>query len=136
MNAATNSATYPHFPDPQVPWEDTVGAVADLVQAGLVRHLGPSNVTAAQLRRAHAVHPVAAVQTQWSLWQPVEPELHAAVRELGVGIVAWGPLGSGFLAGKVDGLAEDDFRRNLSRFDEANLKADNDRYAASRPTSA
>ncbi len=127
---------YPHFPDPQVPLEDTVGAVADLVQAGLVRHLGLSNVTAAQLRRAHAVHPVAAVQTQWSMWQPVEPELHAAARELGVGIVAWSPLGSGFLAGKVDDLAENDFRRNLSRFDEANLKANNDRYAPLRGIAA
>ncbi|MFE9442319.1 aldo/keto reductase [Streptomyces sp. NPDC006602] len=127
---------YPHFPDPQVPLEDTVGAVADLVKDGLVRHLGLSNVTAGQLRRAHAVHPVAAVQTQWSMWQPADPELHAAARELGVGIVAWSPLGSGFLAGKVDNLAEDDFRRNISRFDEANLKANNDRYAPLRGIAA
>lgn len=64
---------YPHFPDPQVPLADTVGAVADLVRDGLVRHLGLSNVTAAQLREAHAVHPVAAVQTEWSMWRPVDP---------------------------------------------------------------
>ncbi|MFD3502256.1 aldo/keto reductase [Streptomyces sp. NPDC058678] len=127
---------YPHFPDPQVPLEDTVGAVADLVKAGLVRHLGLSNVTADQLRRAHAVHPVAAVQTQWSMWQPIAPALHAAARELGVGIVAWSPLGSGFLAGKVDNLAENDFRRNISRFDEANLRANNDRYAPLRGIAA
>ncbi|MEV0643112.1 aldo/keto reductase [Streptomyces sp. NPDC050619] len=127
---------YPHFPDPEVPLEDTVGAVADLVQDGLVRHLGLSNVTAGQLRRAHAVHPVAAVQTQWSMWQPVDTELHAAARELGVGIVAWSPLGSGFLAGKVENLAADDFRRNISRFDEANLKANNDRYAPLRGIAA
>ncbi|GAA3997188.1 aldo/keto reductase [Streptomyces sp. NBC_01352] len=127
---------YPHFPDPQVPLEDTVGAVADLVKDGLVRHLGLSNVTADQLRRAHAVHPVAAVQTQWSMWQPVEPELHAAARELGVGIVAWSPLGGGFLAGTVQNLAQDDFRRNIPRFDEANLKTNNDRYAPLRGIAA
>ncbi|WP_406491179.1 aldo/keto reductase [Streptomyces sp. NBC_01604] len=127
---------YPHFPDPQVPLEDTVGAVADLVKDGLVRHLGLSNVTADQLRRAHAVHPVAAVQTQWSMWQPVEPELHAAARELGVGIVAWSPLGGGFLAGTVQNLAEDDFRRNIPRFDEANLRTNNDRYAPLRGIAA
>ncbi|WP_411151825.1 aldo/keto reductase [Streptomyces sp. A30] len=127
---------YPHFPDPQVPLEDTVGAVADLVKDGLVRHLGLSNVTADQLRRAHAVHPVAAVQTQWSMWQPVEPELHAAARELGVGIVAWSPLGGGFLAGTVQKLAEDDFRRNIPRFDEANLRTNNDRYAPLRGIAA
>jgi aryl-alcohol dehydrogenase-like predicted oxidoreductase len=127
---------YPHFPDPQVPLEDTVGAVADLVRDGLVRHLGLSNVTADQLRRAHAVHPVAAVQTQWSMWQPIDPALHATARDLGVGIVAWSPLGSGFLAGTVDNVGEGDFRRNISRFDEANLKANNDRYAPVRGLAA
>ncbi|WP_405774877.1 aldo/keto reductase [Streptomyces sp. NBC_00859] len=127
---------YPHFPDPEVPLEDTVGAVADLVQDGLVRRLGLSNVTADQLRRAHAVHPVAAVQTQWSMWQPVDAELHAAARELGVGIVAWSPLGGGFLAGTVQDLAEGDFRRNMPRFDEANLKTNNDRYAPLRGIAA
>jgi aryl-alcohol dehydrogenase-like predicted oxidoreductase len=127
---------YPHFPDPEVPLEDTVGAVADLVRDGLVRHLGLSNVTADELRRAHAIHPVAAVQTQWSMWQPIDPELHAAARDLGVGIVAWSPLGSGFLAGTVDNVSEGDFRRNISRFDEANLKANNDRYAPLRDIAA
>ncbi|MFJ3336033.1 aldo/keto reductase [Streptomyces sp. NPDC086766] len=123
---------YPHFPDPEVPLEDTVGAVADLVSEGLVRHLGLSNVTADQLRKAHAVHPVTAVQVQWSMWQPVDPDLHAAARELGVGLVAWGPLGGGFLTGTVQEVAEDDFRRNLPRFEAANLKANYDRYAPLR----
>ncbi|MEV8095485.1 aldo/keto reductase [Kitasatospora sp. NPDC085879] len=127
---------YPHFPDPQVPFEDTVGAVADLVAAGLVRHLGLSNVTAAQLRAAHAVHPVAAVQTQWSMWQPVDPALLAAARELGIGLVAWSPLGGGFLTGTVQGLGEDDFRRHIPRFDEANLRTNNDRYAPLRGIAA
>lgn len=86
---------YPHFPDPLVPLEDTVGAVAELIEAGLVRHLDLSNVTAGQLRAAHAVHPVAAVQTEWSMWRPVAPDLLAAARELGAGVVAWSPLGAG-----------------------------------------
>ncbi|GAA3010047.1 aldo/keto reductase [Kitasatospora albolonga] len=127
---------YPHFPDPQVPLADTVGAVAELVEAGLVRHLGLSNVTAAQLREAHAVHPVAAVQVQWSMWQPADPELLAAARELGVGLVAWSPLGGGFLTGTVQQLKEGDFRKNLERFDEANLKANNDHYAPVRAIAA
>ncbi|WP_282205675.1 aldo/keto reductase [Kitasatospora fiedleri] len=127
---------YPHFPDPQVPFEDTVGAVAELIADGLVRHLGVSNVTAAQLRAAHAVHPVAAVQTQWSMWQPIDPELLAAARELGVGVVAWSPLGGGFLTGTVRQVAEDDFRRNHARFSAENLAANNDRYAPLRAIAA
>ncbi|MFG2265859.1 aldo/keto reductase [Streptomyces sp. NPDC048720] len=127
---------YPHFPDPEVPLEDTVGAIADLISDGLVRHLGLSNVTADQLRRAHAVHPVAAVQVQWSMWQPIDPDLHATARELGVGIAAWSPLGGGFLTGTVQNVAEDDFRRNLPRFDSANLKTNYDRYAPLRGIAA
>ncbi|WP_371496959.1 aldo/keto reductase [Kitasatospora sp. NBC_00374] len=127
---------YPHFPDPQVPFEDTVGAVAELIADGSVRHLGLSNVTAGQLRLAHAVHPVAAVQIQWSMWQPVDPELHRTARELGVGLVAWGPLGGGFLTGTVQELGENDFRSNLARYDRANLKANNDRYAPLRGLAA
>ena len=84
---------YPHFPDPEVPIEDTVGAMGELVAEGLVAHVGLSNVTAEHLRRALAVHPVAAVQVEWSLWKPVDPELLAAAGEHGVGIVAWSPLG-------------------------------------------
>ncbi|MFB7663852.1 aldo/keto reductase [Kitasatospora sp. NPDC056138] len=127
---------YPHFPDPQVPFEETVGAVAELIGAGLVRQLGLSNVTAEQLRLAHAVHPVAAVQVQWSMWQPVDPALLAAARELGVGLVAWSPLGGGFLTGTVQQVAEGDFRRNLERYDGANLRANNDRYAPVRAIAA
>ncbi|MDH6125223.1 aldo/keto reductase [Kitasatospora sp. GP82] len=127
---------YPHFPDPQVPFEETVGAVAELIGAGLVRQLGLSNVTAEQLRAAYAVHPVAAVQVQWSMWQPVDPALLATARELGVGLVAWSPLGGGFLTGTVQQVAEGDFRRNLERYDEANLRANNDRYAPLRAIAA
>ncbi|HXV91689.1 MAG TPA: aldo/keto reductase, partial [Pseudonocardia sp.] len=127
---------YPHFPDPQVPLADTVGAVADLVGAGLVRHLGLSNVTAAQLREAHAVHPVAAVQTQWSMWQAPDPELLAAARELGVGTVAWSPLGGGFLTGTVQAIADDDFRTNVPRFSATHLAANNERYAPVRGIAA
>ncbi|RST15286.1 aldo/keto reductase [Streptomyces sp. WAC05374] len=123
---------YPHFPDPQVPLEDTVGAVAELIEAGLVRHLGLSNVTAAQLRAAHAVHPVAAVQTEWSMWRHVDEELLAVARELGVGVVAWSPLGAGFLTGKVAGVEDGDFRQHMPRFDAANHRANNDRFAPVR----
>ncbi|MEU0371665.1 aldo/keto reductase [Streptomyces sp. NPDC006283] len=127
---------YPHFPDPQVPLEDTVGAVAQLIQDGLVLHLGLSNVTAAQLRAAYAVHPVAAVQTEWSMWRPIDPELLATARDLGVGIVPWSPLGSGFLSGAVSEVKEGDFRQNAPRFDAANLKANNDRFAPVRGIAA
>ncbi|QIP85353.1 aldo/keto reductase [Streptomyces sp. Tu 2975] len=127
---------YPHFPDPQVPLEETVGAVAELIQDGLVLHLGLSNVTAAQLRAAHAVHPVAAVQTEWSMWRPIDHELLAAARELGVGVVPWSPLGSGFLSGAVSEVKEGDFRQNAPRFAAANLKANNDRFAPVRGIAA
>ncbi|WP_405730289.1 aldo/keto reductase [Streptomyces sp. NBC_01537] len=124
---------YVHFPDPTVPIEDTAGAVAELVKDGLVRHFGLSNVTAEQLRRAHAVHPVAAVQVQWSMWSQADPALFATARELGVGIVAWSPLGSGFLTGTVRSLAgDDDFRRFIPGFRDGNLQANNDRFAPVR----
>jgi aryl-alcohol dehydrogenase-like predicted oxidoreductase len=123
---------YPHFPDPQVPIEETVGAVSRLVEAGMVRHLGLSNVTAAQLRAAHAVHPVAAVQTEWSMWRPIDPALLETGRELGIGFVAWSPLGGGFLTGNVTRIAAGDFRRNAPRFSERNLAANNDRFAPVR----
>lgn len=127
---------YPHFPDPQVPFEDTVGAVAELVEAGLVRHLGLSNVDHELLRRAHAVHPVTAVQTQWSMWHPIDRDLLTTARELGVGVVAYSPLGGGFLTGEVTELGADDFRHNIPRFDAANLAANNDRYAPIRALAA
>lgn len=123
---------YAHYPDPGVEIEETVGAMAALVDAGLVKHLGLSNVTAAQLRRAHAVHPIAAVQNEWSMWKPLDSDLLEAARELGVGIVAWSPLGNGFLTGTVQNLGEGDFRHNAPRFSSANLAANNDRYAPIR----
>lgn len=103
---------YAHYPDPGVPIEDTVGAMADLVRDGLIKHVGLSNVTAAQLRAAHAVHPVTAVQNEWSMWRPIDPDVLSTARELGVGIVAWSPLGTGFLTGTVQSLGEGDFRHN------------------------
>ncbi|MFC4119114.1 aldo/keto reductase [Nonomuraea zeae] len=123
---------YVHYPDPGVPIEDTAGAMAELVRDGLVRHIGLSNVTAAQLRAAHAVHPVAAVQNEWSMWRPVDAELLAAARELGVGLVAWSPLGNGFLTGTVRSLPDGDFRHNAPRFSAENLSSNNDRYAPIR----
>ena len=122
----------PHFPDPEVPLADTVGAVAELVDAGLVRHLGLSNVSAAQVREAHAVHPVAAVQTEWSMWRPADPDLLATTRELGIGVVAWSPLGGGFLTGTVTDLGEGDFLHNAPRFAGEALARNNDRYAPVR----
>ncbi|GAA2826438.1 aldo/keto reductase [Nonomuraea rubra] len=123
---------YAHYPDPGVPIEETAGALAELVRDGLVRHIGLSNVTAAQLRAAHAVHPVTAVQNEWSMWRPVDADLLAAARELGVGIVAWSPLGNGFLTGTVQALGEGDFRHNAPRFSAENLAGNNDRYAPIR----
>ncbi|MDP4506004.1 aldo/keto reductase [Nonomuraea turcica] len=127
---------YAHYPDPGVPIEDTVGAMADLVRDGLIKHVGLSNVTAAQLRAAHAVHPVTAVQNEWSMWRPVDPGLLSAARDLGVGIVAWSPLGTGFLTGTVQSLGEGDFRHNAPRFSADNLAANNDRYAPIRSLAA
>lgn len=127
---------YAHYPDPGVEIEETVGAMAGLVEAGLVRHLGLSNITAEQLRRAHAVHPISAVQNEWSMWRAIDPGLLAAARELGVGIVAWSPLGNGFLTGTVQALGEGDFRHNAPRFSADNLAANNDRYAPVRDLAA
>ena len=123
---------YPHFPDPAVPIEETVAAVAELVEEGSVRHIGLSNVDADQLRRAATVAPIAAVQTEWSMWRPIDADLLQAARELGAGIVAWGPLGSGFLTGAVRNVEEGDFRRNAPRFSAENLAANVDRYAPVR----
>ena len=111
---------YLHRVDARVPIEDTVGAMADLVQQGKVRHLGLSEVSAATLRRAHAVHPIAAVQTEYSLFsREAEDDLLPALRQLGVALVAYSPLGRGFLAGrfrKLEDLAADDWRRRNPRF--------------------
>ncbi|MCW3064712.1 MAG: aldo/keto reductase [Solirubrobacterales bacterium] len=123
---------YLHFPDPGVPVEESVGGMAELVHAGKVRHLGLSNLTGEQLRRAAAVHPIAAVQAEYSLWtRGVEEDLLPAAREVGAGLVAWSPLGSGFLAGRPD-LGADDFRHNSPRFEGENLERNVDRFAPLR----
>lgn len=113
---------YLHRPDPQTPIEETVGAMAELVQQGKVRHLGLSEVTADELRRAHGVHPITAVQSEWSLWsRDVEAHVIPACAELGVGFVPYSPLGRGFLTGSLTREAvAGDFRSQTSRMgDEA-----------------
>ena len=121
---------YAHYLDPDVPVEDTVGAMAEAVKAGKVRHIGLSNVTADEVRRAHAVHPIAAVQYEYSLWRrEAEQELLPTLRELGIALVGWSPLGSGFLTGTVDTLDENDFRQNNPRFAGDNLGENRDRFA-------
>ncbi|HEY2417713.1 MAG TPA: aldo/keto reductase [Steroidobacteraceae bacterium] len=111
---------YQHRVDPQVPIEETVGAMAALVQAGKVRQLGLSEAAPATIRRAHRVHPIAALQTEYSLWsREPEAQILPTLRELGIALVAYSPLGRGFLAGrfrKLDELASDDWRRSAPRF--------------------
>ena len=116
---------YLHRADPAVPIEETVGAMAELVRAGKVRHLGLSEVSAETLRRAHAIHPIAAVQNEYSLWAR-EPEaaLLPVLTELGVALVAYSPLGRGFLAGRIrtlNDLAPGDWRRSNPRFQGENF---------------
>jgi aryl-alcohol dehydrogenase-like predicted oxidoreductase len=111
---------YQHRVDPQVPIEDTVGAMADLVQQGKVRHLGLSEASAASIRRAVAVHPITALQSEWSLWtRDLEEEVLGVAREHGIGLVPYAPLGRGFLTGAItspDDFGPDDFRRDQPRF--------------------
>ncbi|MFI9816984.1 aldo/keto reductase [Saccharothrix variisporea] len=110
---------YQHRVDPTVPIEETVGAMAELVAEGKVRHLGLSEAGAATIRRAHAVHPITALQSEWSLWsRDIEESVAPTCVELGIGIVPFSPLGRGFLTGQVkrEDLGEDDARRNLPRF--------------------
>ena len=118
---------YQHRVDPNTPIEETVGAMAELVQQGKVRHLGLSEASAATIRRAHAVHPIAAVQTEYSLWtRDVEEEILPTLNELGIALVAYSPLGRGFLSGRFtapEELDEDDFRRYGPRFTGENLQA-------------
>ncbi|MFI6167092.1 aldo/keto reductase [Nocardia sp. NPDC051052] len=117
---------YQHRVDPQVPIEETVGAMAELVQAGKVRHLGLSEASAHTLRRAHAVHPITALQSEWSLWsRDLEAEIAPVARELGIGLVPFSPLGRGFLTGRynsVEDLADNDVRRTQPRFADGNLE--------------
>jgi aryl-alcohol dehydrogenase-like predicted oxidoreductase len=116
---------YQHRVDPQVPIEETVGAMAELVQAGKVRFLGLSEASADTIRRAHAVHPITAVQSEYSLWtRDMEGEVIPTLRELGIGFVPYAPLGRGFLTGAItspDDLAEDDWRRANPRFQGENF---------------
>ena len=117
---------YQHRVDRAVPIEETVGAMADLVRQGKVRFLGLSEASAQTIRRAHAVHPITALQTEYSLWsRDVEEEILPTVRELGIGFVAYSPLGRGFLTGqfkRFEDLAPDDYRRNSPRFQGANFQ--------------
>ncbi|WP_454195528.1 aldo/keto reductase [Nocardia sp. Marseille-Q1738] len=116
---------YQHRVDPGVPIEETWGALAELVAAGKVRYLGISEASAETIRRAHAVHPVTALQSEWSLWtRDIEAEVLPTCRELGIGIVPFAPLGRGFLTGAITSTADlpaDDMRHRLPRFADGNL---------------
>ncbi|HKB78650.1 MAG TPA: aldo/keto reductase, partial [Thermoanaerobaculia bacterium] len=116
---------YQHRVDTSVPIEETIGAMADLVKQGKVRFLGMSEAAPATIRRAHRVHPISALQTEYSLWsRDPENEILPAVRELGIGFVAYSPLGRGFLSGKIkslDDLDENDWRRRNPRFQGPNF---------------
>jgi aryl-alcohol dehydrogenase-like predicted oxidoreductase len=126
LNVETIDLYYQHRVDPKVPIEETVGAMAELVQAGKVRHLGLSEASPATIRRAAKVHPIAALQTEYSLWsRDPEAEVLPTVRELGIGFVAYSPLGRGFLTGQFKSLADlpaDDYRRNSPRFQGENFR--------------
>jgi aryl-alcohol dehydrogenase-like predicted oxidoreductase len=117
---------YQHRVDKTVPIEDTVGAMAELVKAGKVRYLGLSEASPKTIRRAHKVHPISALQTEYSLWErDPEDEIIPTLRELGIGFVPYSPLGRGFLTGQFksfDDLAADDFRRNSPRFQGENFQ--------------
>jgi aryl-alcohol dehydrogenase-like predicted oxidoreductase len=117
---------YQHRVDPNVPIEETVGAMAELVRAGKVRHLGLSEASAQTIRRAQKVHPIAALQTEYSLWtRDPEDEILPTTRDLGLAFVAYSPLGRGFLTGQIkrfEDFAPDDYRRNSPRFQGANFQ--------------
>ncbi|MEO8027676.1 MAG: aldo/keto reductase [Bryobacteraceae bacterium] len=126
LGVETIDLYYQHRVDPSTPIEDTVGAMKRLVEQGKVRFLGLSEAAPATIRRAQAVHPIAALQTEYSLWsRDPEDELLATIRELGIGFVAYSPLGRGFLTGQIqrfEDFAADDFRRNSPRFLGENFK--------------
>ena len=133
LDVQTIDLYFQHRVDPDTPIEETVGAMADLVKAGKVRHLGLSEAAPATIRRAHAVHPITALQTEYSLWsREPEGELLATCRELGIGFVAYSPLGRGFLTGRlrsIDDLAADDWRRRNPRFQGVNFQRNLDLVA-------
>jgi aryl-alcohol dehydrogenase-like predicted oxidoreductase len=118
---------YQHRVDPNTPIEETVGAMADLVRQGKVRFLGLSEASAEMIRRAHAVHPITALQSEYSLWtRDPEEEVLAVCRELGIGFVPYSPLGRGFLTGKIqkpEDLPEDDYRKTTPRFQGENFQS-------------
>lgn len=119
LEIETIDLLYQHRLDPNVPIEDVVGTMADLVKAGKVKHLGLCEVSEQTLRKAHAIHPITAVQSEYSLWtRGVETSILPVCKELKIGFVPYSPLGRGFLTGKLDmnQLAEDDFRKGLPRF--------------------
>ena len=124
---------YQHRVDPATPIEDTVGAMARLVEQGKVRFLGLSEASPATIRRGHAVHPITALQTEYSLWsRDPEDEILPTVRELGIGVVPYSPLGRGFLTGRIrspEDFAPDDFRRYLPRFRGENFQRNLDLIA-------
>jgi aryl-alcohol dehydrogenase-like predicted oxidoreductase len=125
LGVETIDLYYQHRVDPNVPIEETVGAMAELVRAGKVRHLGLSEASPANIRRAHAVHPITALQSEYSLWtREHETDVLATCRALGIGFVAYSPLGRGMLTGqirRVEDLAADDTRRNFPRFQGENF---------------
>src|SRR5579871_6506014 len=125
LKVETIDLYYQHRVDANTPIEETVGAMAELVRAGKVRFLGLSEASPRTIRRAHAVHPIAALQTEYSLWsREPEDEILPTVRELGIGFVAYSPLGRGFLTGKIaspDQLEASDFRRHAPRFQAENF---------------
>lgn len=133
LGVETIDLYYQHRVDPETPIEETVGAMADLVRAGKVRYLGLSEASAATIRRAHAVHPIAALQTEYSLWtRDPEDEILPATWQLGITFVAYSPLGRGFLTGQIkrfEDLAADDYRRFSPRFQGENFQRNLDLVA-------
>ena len=134
LGVETIDLYYQHRVDLDTPIEETVGAMAELVTEGKVRYLGLSEAAAPTIRRAHAVHPISALQTEYSLWmREPEAELLPTVRELGIGFVAYSPLGRGFLSGRIrsaEDLEPADSRRNAPRFQDENLRRNLELVAA------
>ncbi len=126
LGVETIDLYYLHRVDPDTPIEDTVGAMSKLVKEGKVRYIGLSEAGSTTIRRAHAVHPISAIQSEYSLWtRDPETEILSTCRDLGIGFVAYSPLGRGFLTGKIrttESLAPDDFRRNSPRFQQENIQ--------------
>ena len=133
LGVETIDLYYQHRVDPNTPIEETIGAMADLVRHGKVRYLGLSEASASTIRRANAVHPIAALQTEYSLWtRDPEEEILPVTRELRIAFVAYSPLGRGFLTGQIkkyDDLAADDYRRNSPRFQGENFQKNLDLVA-------